>query len=299
MEHNTSVEYGENIYFCSGFEPTGYEVTKSWYDEVSNYDFQKATFSADTGHFTAVIWAGSRRMGIGVGRSAVGNYYVVAYYDPPGNVIGSFALNVKPPRKPEINVKASKVAKTIVGRGWTCKSCYATICCSSVFDDFQLACLDQHNRYRERHMSPPMKLNIKMCGEAQLWAEVFVAFVSQLIVFLSYLTQTLAANNEVSFMKHSHAYAQNVLCIDNEEEIDGAQPVNQWYTGLKQYNGSFSEATAPFAQVVWAASVQLGVGVASSRTGEVYVVTHYFPPGNIRNEQAENVLKWNEVQKFV
>lgn len=179
MEHNKDVEFGENIYFCSGFEPTGYEVTKSWYDEVSSYDFKKAQFSADTGHFTAIIWAKSRRIGVGVGRSASGNYYVVAYYDPPGNVTGAFAANVKPPRKPEINVKQSKVARTIVGRGWTCKSCCATLCCRSKFDEFQIACLDQHNQYRERHGAPPMRLNLKMSGEAQTWAEVlFNLFIS-------------------------------------------------------------------------------------------------------------------------
>lgn len=79
--------------------------------------------------------------------------------------------------------------------------------------------------------------------------------------------------------------------------MDGSQPVHEWYTGLNKYNGSFSEATAPFAQVVWGASTQLGVGVAMSRTGEVYVVAHYFPSGNIKNAHPENVLNWSEVQK--
>lgn len=100
-------------------------------------------------------------------------------------------------------------------------------------------------------------------------------------------------------MKKSHAFAQNILCVDTGEEVDGSQPVHEWYRGVKKYNGTFSEASAPFAQVVWSASVQLGVGVAMSRTGEVYVVAHYFPPGNIKNEQTDNVYKWKEIQKFV
>lgn len=172
MEHNPAGDLGENIYFCSGFEPTGYEVTKSWYDEVHTYDFGKSQFSVDTGHFTALVWAASRRLGVGVGRSASGNYYVVAYYDPPGNVSGKFAANVKPAKKRDANAKASRVSRTIVGRGWTCKSCCATMCCRPKFDQFQKTCLDMHNQYRQRHESPPMKLNLKMCGEAQSWAEV-------------------------------------------------------------------------------------------------------------------------------
>lgn len=183
MEHNTKVSYGENIYYCSGFEPTGYEVTKSWYEEVSSYDFERAQFTEEAGHFTAVVWAASRRIGLGVGRSAKGNYYVVAYYDPPGNVPGGFASNVKPSKKQEINVRQSKVAGTIVGRGWTCKSCCATICCRSVFDEFQTTCLDAHNEYRLRHDSPKMKLNQKMCQEAQNWAEVGYFILNSLILF--------------------------------------------------------------------------------------------------------------------
>lgn len=299
MAHNPSVSYGENIYFCSGFEPTGYEVTKSWYDEVANYDFQKADFSPETGHFTAVVWAASRRLGIGVGRSASGNYYVVAYYDPPGNVKEAFAINVKPPKKKDVNVKSTKVARTIVGRGWTMKSICSAMCCQSAFDDFQVACLNQHNQYRLRHEVPPLKLNPKMCAEAQTWAEV--CFVSHYTFTIGTLNifQTLAANNEISYMKKSHAFAQNITCIDTIDNVDGTQPVHRWYRTLKKYNGSFTETAAPFAQVVWAASEQLGVGVAVSRTGEVYVVAHYFPPGNIHNEQSENVLNWKDVQKFV
>lgn len=79
--------------------------------------------------------------------------------------------------------------------------------------------------------------------------------------------------------------------------MDGAKPVHEWYKGIKKYNGTFSEDSAQFAQVVWAASVQLGVGVAGSRSGEVYVVAHYYPPGNIKNEQADNVRNWKESQK--
>lgn len=183
MEHNPNILYGENIYFCSGFEPTAYEVTKSWYEEVSDYDFNKNEFSVKTGHFTAVVWAATRRMGVGVGRSANGNYYVVANYDPPGNVTGAFAGNVKPPKKSDINIKPSRVAGTIVGRGCSCNSCCAYMCCRSSYDDFQLSCLDAHNQYRQRHDSPTMKLNHKMCDEAQAWAEVRTMFFLIIIKF--------------------------------------------------------------------------------------------------------------------
>ena len=51
-----------------------------------------------TGHFTQVVWKGSRRLGVGVGYADNGRKaIVVANYDPPGNYLGQFPQNVSPP----------------------------------------------------------------------------------------------------------------------------------------------------------------------------------------------------------
>lgn len=49
------------------------------------------------GHFTQVVWKGSREIGVGKARSKDGKILVVANYRPAGNVIGRFSENVPAP----------------------------------------------------------------------------------------------------------------------------------------------------------------------------------------------------------
>lgn len=97
MAHNTDRRYGENVYSCGGFDPSGQQVCQAWYDEIRLYDFDRAQFASGTGHFTQVVWRGSRRIGVGRAKSAGGQVFVVANYDPPGNMMGDFRENVLPP----------------------------------------------------------------------------------------------------------------------------------------------------------------------------------------------------------
>ena len=48
--------YGENLYYSKGYPEAkvpGIAVQR-WYDEIKDYDFKAAKFSALTGHFTQV-----------------------------------------------------------------------------------------------------------------------------------------------------------------------------------------------------------------------------------------------------
>ena len=73
------------------------------YDEVCEYNFGKPNYAAGTGHFTEVVWSGSRKLGVGyaVGKNAKFPGYVCVYvvgrYSPAGNNIGAQRLetNVK------------------------------------------------------------------------------------------------------------------------------------------------------------------------------------------------------------
>ena len=69
--------------------------TEMWYREVDQYDFRKGGFSMATGHFTQVVWAGTQRLGCGM-TTCKGLDIIVCNYDPPGNVHGQYAANVKP-----------------------------------------------------------------------------------------------------------------------------------------------------------------------------------------------------------
>ena len=46
-----------------------------------------------------------------------------------------------------------------------------------------------------------------------------------------------------------------------------------------------------FTQLVWKSSREIGVGVATSQSGEHHVVVNYYPPGNIPGQYRSNVLR--------
>ncbi|KAH8383899.1 hypothetical protein KR009_011128 [Drosophila setifemur] len=92
---HSSGAYGENL--CWRTHDVQ-KCTQDWYDEIADYDFDKAEFSLRTGHFTALIWKSSTEMGYGDALAGDGSTYVVVRYTPAGNVEGMFKENV--PRAP-------------------------------------------------------------------------------------------------------------------------------------------------------------------------------------------------------
>ncbi|CAF3630373.1 unnamed protein product [Rotaria sp. Silwood1] len=104
LEHSTNRDgLGENLYTQSSTqslrnEHLGEIATKSWYDEIEDYDFDNPGYSSGTGHFTQVIWKQSTKLGVGVGFSNNGRQVVVVcQYGPEGNMEGEFEENVPPP----------------------------------------------------------------------------------------------------------------------------------------------------------------------------------------------------------
>lgn len=89
-------KYGENIFMTSNVTKSDAEVardaTKAWFDEKDDYTFDNL-FSSDTGHFTQVVWYGTKLLGVGSARNKKGVFFC-ASYDPPGNVQGEFLENV-------------------------------------------------------------------------------------------------------------------------------------------------------------------------------------------------------------
>jgi len=102
-------KYGENLWAATAYgtateaflddSENVRKAVKAWYDEISKYDFNNPGFSSDTGHFTQVVWKGSKLLGIGVKQHSDGNnvcVIVVAEYFPAGNMNykETFAENV-------------------------------------------------------------------------------------------------------------------------------------------------------------------------------------------------------------
>lgn len=55
---------------------------------------------SDSGHFTAMVWKSSKKLGVGKAVASDGSTFVVARYFPAGNITnqGHFQANVLPPK---------------------------------------------------------------------------------------------------------------------------------------------------------------------------------------------------------
>ena len=99
FQHRPGQKYGENIYSSwssSQAKVHGSVAVDSWYSEISQHSFGTETVGGQTGHFTQVVWANTKKLGVGVATRG-GKVIVVANYDPPGNYRGCYAQNVPPP----------------------------------------------------------------------------------------------------------------------------------------------------------------------------------------------------------
>ncbi|KAI5800274.1 CAP domain-containing protein [Peziza echinospora] len=95
--HSSPYKYGENL--AAGYATVS-KAIDAWYQEEVYYDYAKAEFSSQTGHFTQVVWANAKEIGCGSiacnGKNGTPGTYYSCSYDQ-GNISGQFAANVKPP----------------------------------------------------------------------------------------------------------------------------------------------------------------------------------------------------------
>ncbi|KAF1965033.1 PR-1-like protein [Bimuria novae-zelandiae CBS 107.79] len=89
---------GENL--ASGY-PNASQSIIAWGHERVDYDFKAGEFTHETGHFTQLVWKGTKTMGCGRTEcngkddGEAPGWFVVCEYYPPGNVIGAFVQNVQ------------------------------------------------------------------------------------------------------------------------------------------------------------------------------------------------------------
>lgn len=147
----------------------------------------------------------------------------------------------------------------------------------SIFSEFELECLKAHNEYRTKHGVLPLKMNKRLCRYAEEWAKVIAA-------------------RGVLVHRSNSQYGENIFCSWSSPNanvvITGREPVENWYSEESTHVYGKEPATLKtghFTQVVWRDSRELGVGVARNRSGQVFVVANYDPPGNYIGSFAKNV----------
>ncbi|XP_063699506.1 venom allergen 5-like [Culicoides brevitarsis] len=271
MQHRPNNKYGENIYCKYGtgnVTVDGKEPVKSWYDEIQQYNFSSPGFSTGTGHFTQVIWRESTKLGIAKVENSKGQVFVVANYDPPGNVQGQYEENV-----PKIGAAKKVVVKE---QPKTANLTQAKTSDVKGFSQFEVETLNSHNKYRKMHHAPPLSLNRNLCKFAEEWAKNL-------------------ASRGVMQHRSNNSYGENIYYKwgTGNISVKGDDAVDSWYSEIKDYTfaaGKFTSGTGHFTQVVWKESRELGVGMAKNSKNQIFVVCNYDPAGNYEGQFRENVL---------
>ncbi|HEY5924819.1 MAG TPA: CAP domain-containing protein [Kofleriaceae bacterium] len=93
--HSPGAKYGENLAAGTQGALDPSSTVAMWYDEIRLYKFPNGGFSAQTGHFTQVVWRSTKQVGCGH-VTCKGNDIYVCTYDPPGNWEGQYRNQVLP-----------------------------------------------------------------------------------------------------------------------------------------------------------------------------------------------------------
>jgi uncharacterized protein YkwD len=85
--HRPNAAFGENLFTITGGSASSAEVVQAWAAESRDYDYNSNRCHGVCGHYTQIVWAGTRQVGCAVARGG-GREVWVCDYDPPGNWVG-------------------------------------------------------------------------------------------------------------------------------------------------------------------------------------------------------------------
>lgn len=148
------------------------------------------------------------------------------------------------------------------------------------FRAFILECLEAHNNYRRTHHAPPLVLNKDLCQMAETYSKHLADNVGELV-------HSVNRHYKIGNVGENLYYCKNKFPT-------GTYVTSTWYDEIKEYdyNTVFGNAaTGHFSQVVWKGTTDIGVGCTRNEKGQLFVVAHYYPCGNLNTCYKENVLR--------
>uniref|UniRef100_A0A1B6EFW3 SCP domain-containing protein n=2 Tax=Clastoptera arizonana TaxID=38151 RepID=A0A1B6EFW3_9HEMI len=252
FEHSSS-NHGENIYKEPiFFERNGTTPVKFWYDEIQFYKFGKEPDNwQKVGHFTQLIWADTRYVGVGI---AENKYYrfIVCNYDPRGNIVNLTNYEDLIPAVESENLVEGDVINEDDKEN------------EVILQDFRNKIVDEHNKLRAMHQVLPLHLKNELNDASQKWAEY------------------LASHN---FLAHnSTVYGENIYVSSTDSKLNATAAVMYWYNKNKLYDFTKGPedwiSIEDFTQLLWTETKFLGVGMAENEKLR-YIVCNYDPRGNI------------------
>ncbi|MEO8128636.1 MAG: CAP domain-containing protein [Bryobacteraceae bacterium] len=87
IAHRPDSPYGENVFAISGASSSPRQVVDSWAAESRDYDYRSDRCRGTCGHYTQIVWRGTKEVGCAVARKD-GQEVWVCNYHPAGNWMG-------------------------------------------------------------------------------------------------------------------------------------------------------------------------------------------------------------------
>lgn len=153
---------------------------------------------------------------------------------------------------------------------------------SSNLKSWQKKILVKHNKFRDKHCTPPLKWNSKLSSLAQNQAS---KLCKKDAIF--HPDTKYGGNIYIAFLNSNSN-------VNKQEQAKNS--VNNWYNESAKYNYNnpiYSIETAHFTQLVWKNTTQIGCGLTSCMQDNqklIYIDCLYDPPGNFESAYTENVL---------
>ena len=144
---------------------------------------------------------------------------------------------------------------------------------------FNSLALEIHNKYREKHNAPKLKIDNNLSKKAQ---EKIFDLINEV--------------KDKSIDNEDNDLGEN-LCIGNGENINIEEACNSWYNEKINYNydlNKYQNKCAHFTQMIWKKTKRIGFGYSKLNNGKSYFLALYSPPGNEFCQFKNNVEKNRE-----
>lgn len=137
--------------------------------------------------------------------------------------------------------------------------------------------LEEHNKLRAKHFSPPLSWSVPLARKAEKIAE------------------NLAAKDFLTLDDLREPQGESLAQILYTGESTAKKAIEKWYSEIQSYSFSYpkiNDKTRHFVQIVWKETKKLGLAVAKSASGEyAFVVALYDPPISSEGHLRQNILR--------
>jgi pathogenesis-related protein 1 len=142
--------------------------------------------------------------------------------------------------------------------------------------DAQIA-LDHHNKVRKDVGTPPLEWSIELAKYAQAWADELAK-------------RNCAFEHRPDSGPWAGTYGENIFW-GSASGYTLLSASENWYDEIQVYkHGPISDVNFPaaghYTQMVWKNTKNVGIGIATCKSGAVLIVANYDPSGNYWGEKA-------------